>query len=145
VQTEDGAPHPRGTEIVATPSAAVLSARPGDTVQTTFQVTNTGTTAQHLRPALQRLGAPFAGQTIPVTLGTSPIVSQTFAVPAGADHLDVSIAFPPSSFEALWLLDPQGRLVGYSFPQGGGSGYGSVDAVKPAAGPGRRSSTEPPG
>jgi hypothetical protein len=134
VQTEDGAPHPRGTEIVATPSAAVLSARPGDTVQTTFQVTNTGTTAQHLRPALQRLGAPFAGQTIPVTLGTSPIVSQTFAVPAGADHLDVSIAFPPSSFEALWLLDPQGRLVGYSFPQGGGSGYGSVDAVKPAAG-----------
>jgi hypothetical protein len=134
VRTQDGGPPPRGTEIVATPSAAVLSARPGDTVQTTFQITNTGTTAQHLRPALQRLGAPFAGQTIPVTLGTSPTASQTFAVPAGADHLDVSIAFPPSSFEALWLLDPQGRLVGYSYPQGGGSGYGSFDVVKPTAG-----------
>jgi hypothetical protein len=95
VQTEDGAPKARGTEIVATPNAAVLTAQPGATIQTTFQITNPGTTALHLQPALQRLGAPFAGQTIPLSLDltpTAPYVTQTFTVPAGADHLDVSIA-----------------------------------------------------
>ncbi len=133
IRTDEHAPPPRGTGIVVTPSAAALTAEPGQTLETSFQITNPGTTAVRLRPALQRLGAPFAGQTISVAVG-APLVNQTFVVPAGADHLDVSLAFPPSGYGAIWLLDPQGRLVAYSFPQGDGSGYGSVDAVRPAAG-----------
>jgi hypothetical protein len=133
IRTGPNAPSPRGTEIVATPSAATFTAEPGQTLETSFEVTNTGTTAVHLRPALQRLGAPFAGQTIPLAVAV-PMFNQTFTVPAGADHLDVSLAFAPSGYGQIWLLDPQGRFVLYSYPQGGGSGYGSVDVVKPAAG-----------
>ena len=138
VQTQDGAPRSHGgTDIVVTPDAAVLTAHPGDTLQSTFQITNPGTTTLHLQPALERLGAPFAGQTIPLTYDASTsnqYLTQTFSVPAGADHLDVAIAFSPYAYSYVGLLDPQGRLAAYSFPQGGGSGYGSVDVVKPAAG-----------
>ncbi len=119
---------------VAVSGAAELTAQPGAILQRTFEIANPGTTALELHPALERLGPPFAGQTLPLDLSRAPYVTQTFAVPQGADHLDVSIAFAPSVSDQLGLIDPQGRFTAYSFPQGSGSGYGSVDAVKPLAG-----------
>ena len=86
-----------------------------------------------LSPALQKLGAPFAGATIDVQLhpATDPTflnptgaprsyVKQTFTVPAGTQHLDAAIAFktnPPaqdSPFVYFGLFDPSGREVTYS-------------------------------
>ena len=137
--TSGNAAPPQGGLLLATPSAVELTAQAGSTLQSSFQITNTGTTALHLQPALQQLGPASAGQTVSLNLATlnpayTPYAIQTFTVPANTDHLDVSIGFSPQTVEQLGLFDPQGRLVAYSFPQGGGSGYGSVDAVKPTAG-----------
>ncbi|MGD0526989.1 MAG: S8 family serine peptidase [Polyangiaceae bacterium] len=120
----------------ATPQAAQITAQVGSSQQSTFQITNTGTAPLRVQPALERLGAPIAGQTLALDLDPTaplPYIEQTFTVPAGADHLDASIAFTPYQYEQLGLIDPQGRLAAYSFPQGAGS-YGSVDVGRPAAG-----------
>jgi len=130
----DTAP-PSGTGLVATPNAAVLTARPGDTVQRTFQVTNTGGGTMHLRPAIESLGAASAGQAVDLTFdGRTSSATNTFSVPAGVDHLDATIAFPTSTTVTVALLDPQGRQIALSDPQGGGSGTGYVDVARPAAG-----------
>jgi Subtilase family/Peptidase inhibitor I9 len=141
-----------GGLLFGTTSAAVTDL-PGTPEELSVAVTNTGTTAQQLVPAVQKLGAPIAAATIPLALnpatdpfflnsGGSPrhYISQTFTVPAGADHLDAAIAWqapftsasPPIAY--LGLVDPNGNNVQYSEPQGFGSGYGHVDAVKPTPG-----------
>jgi hypothetical protein len=118
-----------------------------------FKITNTGSATRHLTAALQTLGAPVAGATINLTLapGSDPTfinptgaarsyIKQKFTVPAGVQHLDAAIAYQVSLTSAatpiayISLLDPSGRQVTYSIPQGLGSGYGHVDVVKPAAG-----------
>jgi hypothetical protein len=152
VADENGVPPRQGTGLLAMPNSAALVAQPGDLLAPTFLVTNTGTTDLQVSPTLETLGAPIAGDTrsvafdpataptyVNVAGGLRPYVAQTFTVPAGADHLDASIAFPATfngaaTAAALLLLDPSGRQVAYSNPQGTGSGYGHVDVVKPVAG-----------
>jgi hypothetical protein len=145
--------HPVGDSLLNNPSLAAITDAPNTAETRTFTITNTGPTTQHLTPALQRLGAPFAGATIDVQLhpATDPTflnpsgnprsyVKQTFTVPAGTQFLDAAIAFktnPPaqdSPFVYFGLFDPSGREVTYSEPQGADSGYGHTDVVSPAAG-----------
>ncbi|MDB6083552.1 MAG: Bacillopeptidase [Gammaproteobacteria bacterium] len=119
----------------------------------TLKITNTGSMARRLTPALQTLGAPIAGATFNLTLapGSDPTfinpngaprayIKQKFIVPPGAAHLDAAIAYqvslssPATPIAYISLLDPSGRQAAYSIPQGLASGYGHVDIVKPAAG-----------
>jgi hypothetical protein len=148
----NGVPTQRaGAGLLTTPTAANVSAKPLEHTTQTFEVTNTSGAAVSLTPALQTLGAPTAGQSLTIQLdpataptfvnavgGKRPYATQTFTVPAGADHLDASIAWKvqqgAKTIVALLLVDPSGKQVAYSLPQGTGQGYGHVDVVKPVAG-----------
>jgi hypothetical protein len=116
-----------------------------------FTVTNSGTAAQRLAPQLETLAAPFAGATLSLELNAAKAaefldpygylnsyVKRQFTVPEGAQYLDVSIAWPgtagSSQYVQMVLLDPSGRLAGYSWPQGPASNYGRADVLHPSAG-----------
>lgn len=139
--------------LLLKPTSSVIVSSPNTHEKRSFTITNTGSKKQHLVPSLEMLGAPIAGATLNVTLdpSTDPIfiaptgaprayVKRTFTVPAGAEHLDAAIAWQVSLTSSatpiayLALLDPSGRQVAYSLPQGLGSGYGHLDVVKPEAG-----------
>jgi len=61
----------------------------------------------------------------------------TFNVPAGADRLNASIAYPGTAFQDipvyLILIDPQGRFAANTAPQGAAN-FGNVDVREPAQG-----------
>jgi hypothetical protein len=152
IRDQNGGSRGTGGGLLASPSSARVTTQVSEGQQGTFQVTNTGSTTEHLSPALETLGTPIAGQTLALQLNAAtdptfltafdaprPYIKQTFTVPAGADHLDAAIAIPSSvagnqTIASLVLLDPSGQQAAYSIPQGIGSGYGHVDVVKPAAG-----------
>jgi subtilase family protein/peptidase inhibitor I9 len=141
VQDQNGAPGPHGTGLLASPNALPLTVNPGETIQRSIQLTNTGTSTIELQPALQQLGPAVAGQTLTEQLDAvaAPTVAPTFVVPAGVAHLDASIAFAPVQSTGqteviLGLIDPDGRDVAFSYPQGNGSGYGEVEVANPAGG-----------
>ena len=151
IADENGAPAPRAGGLVSSPTAANITSTPQAQTAQTFDLTNTGSAAITLTPALQTFGAATAGQSLTVALNPAtaptfvnafgaprPYATQTFTVPAGADHLDASIAWPVATgaqtIVALLLVDPSGNQVAYSLPQGTGQGYGHVDVVKPVAG-----------
>ncbi len=138
--------------ILGTTSVNIISS-PNTHETRTFKVTNVGSTRRQISPALQTLGAPFAGATLNLHLdpGSDPTfinptgaprsyIKQKFTVPAGAQHLDAAIGYQVSLTSTatpivyISLLDPAGRQAAYNIPQGLGSGYGHVDIVKPAAG-----------
>ncbi len=143
---------PIGHGLLHSPNAVSITDDPNSSQSQSFTVTNTGTTTQHLTPSLQKLGPPIAGASLNLTLdpATDPTfpnstgaqrsyITQTFAVPAGAQHLDAAIAWQipttePSLIAYLSLIDPKGRMVIYSSPQGFSSGYGNVSVVSPMAG-----------
>jgi len=153
VDDTGGKPKPQGSAVLASPVSAAVTAEPDTHESLSFTFTNTGSTTQHLTPALETLGAPFAGTSVTLTLNpaTDPFflnitgapryyIEYTFKVPAGADHLDAALAWPTAIGAAappiayVVLIDPAGREAVYSDPQGFGSGYGHVDVVKPSAG-----------
>jgi len=153
VQDGYGTPTPRGDSVLSSPTSARITSAPNMHETRTFTITNTGSTTQHLAPALETLGAPIAGATLNLQLdpSTDPTflnptgaprsyIEQTFRVPHGAKHLDAAIAWQSPLTGAatpiayLGLQDPSGRQAAYSIPQGFGSGYGHVDIVNPAAG-----------
>ena len=155
IDDEYGKPKPRGSELLLTPTSARAIEEPKTHVVRHFTVSNEGVDAQHLLPKLEKLGAPFAGNTVNFKLdptidaqfinvagNTRVYTTKTFKVPANADHLDAAIAFQsPLSIAAtnpplvyLSLIDPSGREAAESNPQGLGSGYGRVDISKPQEG-----------
>jgi hypothetical protein len=151
IADDNGSPAPHAGGIVSSPSAANVESSPNAKTAQTFDITNTGSAAVTLTPALQALGPASAGQSLTVSLlpataptfinatgAARPYATQTFTVPAGVDHLDAAIAWPvvtgAETIVALQLNDPSGRQIAYSLPQGVGQGYGHVDVVKPAAG-----------
>jgi hypothetical protein len=155
IEDENGRPKPQGSGLLAAPTSAHITGQPNTREERSFTITNTGSTTQHLSPTLETLGAPFAGATLNLTLdptvdphflnvaGNQRVyITQTFKVPANAEHLDAAVAFQsPLSIAAtnpplvyLALIDPSGRQAANSVPQGLGSGYGHVDVVKPREG-----------
>jgi hypothetical protein len=151
INDAQGAPSPQGASVLVSPSYASVMAATESPQQVAFTLTNTSSAVQHLAPVLQTLGAPLAGATRTVNLNTATdqtyideygdvtaYVEEKFTVPADADHVDASIAFPnppsgPVYVVLLSLLDPSGKLAAYSVPQGL-SGYAHIDAVKPTPG-----------
>ncbi|MEO7205521.1 MAG: S8 family serine peptidase [Steroidobacteraceae bacterium] len=153
IDDKNGHPNNRGAGLLVAPSSAHATAMPNREQSRTFTVTNEGTEPQKLTPTFETLGAPLAGDTLNLTLdpATDPFflnvagnkrayIKHGFKVPAGMEHLDAAIAFqspigspnPPLVF--FGLLDPSGRQVAFSIPQGLGSGYGHVDVANPKAG-----------
>jgi hypothetical protein len=150
IRDEHGAPRPRAEGLLLSPTSAISVAEPNASQSLRVTVTNTGTSKQVLKPSFETLeriaGATASVQLDPATDPTFPNVTgaprsyttRKFTVPAGAAHLDASIAWketPSTSLIAyLSLIDPSGRQEIYSDPQGFGQGYGHVDIVKPAGG-----------
>jgi Subtilase family/Peptidase inhibitor I9 len=156
VWDENGHPSVSGGGLLNSPSSVTIDDSPRSSETVTVAITNTGKSSRTLSPTLQSLGEPFAGQTL--TLNLNPAVdptfpnptgsprsyiTQTFTVPAGAQHLDAAIAWKAPFTETfagkpliayLGLLDPNGRNAAYTVPQGFGQGYGHVDVVNPAPG-----------
>jgi hypothetical protein len=138
-------------------SSSQLNAVAGTGTQETLNdtITNNGSTPQFLRVSSRTLGAYNTLRTATVNLSDSSspkvtdwqgvsnnVQSVTFAVPAGEDRLDAAIAFQiPGQYLAnslnarvrLTLVDSQGRLAGYSVPQGDGN-YGDIQVTDPAPG-----------
>ena len=153
VTDQYASPQARGSAVLSSPTSALVTGAPNAQEIRSFTITNTGATTVQLSPALETLGAPFAGATLNLQLipqndksfinsgGNQRFyIEHTFTVPAGAQHLDAAIAFkapfntsnPP--LVLLALLDPAGNQSAYSIPQGVGTGYGHVDVIHPAAG-----------
>jgi len=152
IADQNGKPQATGTSLVNNPVRATVVDLPGTPQTLSFAVTNTGASAELLNPKLEALGPAIAGQTMTLTLNPavdptfpnafgSPrsYISQTFSVPKGAEHLDAAIAYlapfnGPAVIAYIGLIDPRGRDVAYSIPQGFSSGYAHVDVVNPTAG-----------
>jgi hypothetical protein len=152
---DDANGHPKAHRhgLLANSTAVSITGAANAHESRSFKITNTGSTARHLTAALETLGPPIAEATLNLQLSPSSdptfisptgapraYIKQKFNVPAGAQHLDAAIAWQVSLYGTatpiayLALLDPSGRQVAYSIPQGLGSGYGRVDVGKPAAG-----------
>jgi hypothetical protein len=131
-------------------TASLVSTGPAGAA-TTFHVTvtNEGSAAQTVTPAV--VGAPTAlsSETGSVTLGpasptfidgegkTDFYAIHTFSVPAGADYLNGDIAWNAAdSASAVFetLFDPNGDVAGYSLLGANHSGHGHVEVRKPTAG-----------
>ena len=141
-----------GGGLLNSPTSVSIEDFPRASESVTVAITNTGASKENLQPTLQALGPPIASQALTLTLNpaTDPTfvdesgfvrayVTQTFVVPAGAQHLDAAIAYlspfyAPAVLARLTLVDPRGRNAAYTLPQGAGSGYGHVDVVNPVAG-----------
>ena len=152
IKDANGSPSARGASLLLSPTSFDITAATDDALERRVTITNTGLRKRVLAPTLEKLGAPFAGNTVAVQLNpatdptyinvvgaTRHYVTTTFKVPAGAEHLDASMSFIPTigshaKVVAFALLDPQGRQAAYSIPQGAASGYGHIDVVEPAAG-----------
>jgi hypothetical protein len=151
IHDDNGSPTRQGEGVLLSPTSAISIAEPNTSKSLTVTITNTGTSKQYLTPALETLGAPIAGATTTINLdpASDPVLlnpdgdprsytTHKFTVPAGAAHLDASIAWQEtvltSDIVYLSLIDPSGRQAIYSIPQGFGQGYGHVDVVKPVGG-----------
>jgi len=153
IDDNHGAPKNRGSQLISTPSSALVTDPPNTLERRSFQIGNPGTTTLQLTPSLETLGPPVAGANLSLTLNPAAdatfvntagnkraFIKQTFQVPAGVQHLDAAIAFQidlsssNSPLVLFALIDPTGKQAAYSIPQGTGNGYGHVDVVNPAGG-----------
>lgn len=128
-----------------------FTGRPGERPHTTLQVTNTGPSPVRVTAAVRSAGpdrAIASGQVrLPEDAATTFADSDgtpahaaavPFTVAPGTDRLDTAAAWQPgpesASVVAISLIDPRGRLAGYSLPLGGASGYGRTTVNRPLPG-----------
>jgi hypothetical protein len=147
VSTSDGAGKAVGGNVIADTDQLDGVGAPGSDQQFTVNLTNTGAAAQTLDLAGRALGVnrDVAGVDAQLTSSsptyvdargrTRAYVKVPFDVPAGSDRLDADIANPGTGKTTLdlLLLDPKGRVAGYSLPQGSGN-HGHSDVGSPMPG-----------
>jgi len=150
-------PHssPAGPTLQLSSNQLNIVGKPGATKAWAVTVTNTAGTAQTVTASGRGFGAGSVIKQTSVTLSDATSRHYTnwsgvtanyrivrFPVPRGAALLNASIAWPTaigsnlgntSAAARVVLMDPAGRLAGYSLPQGVG-GYGSAQVLHPAAG-----------
>jgi len=153
IDDSHGRPKARGTEILVSPTATVITDEPNARQVRSYTISNPGTSTVQLAPALEALTQVVAGNTLSLNLNPAKdatfinsggnaraYIKQTFKVPAGLQHLDAAIGFQidlnstASPLVLFALLDPSGNQAAYSLPQGTGNGYGHVDVDNPVAG-----------
>ena len=150
-------PHanPAGPTLQLSSNQLNITGTPGATKAWAVTVTNTASTAQTVTVTGRGFSAESVIKQASVTLSdaksrhytnwsgtTANYGTVTFTVPRGAALLNASIAWPtatrsnPGNTNAaarVTLVDPAGKLAGYSLPQGVG-GYGSAQVLHPAPG-----------
>jgi len=146
----NGALKAQGSGLLANTTAVSITDVPNARESSVVTITNTGSATHRVSAALQTLGTPSAGASSTVQLDPASTltfidalgdqrayVKSQFKVPAGLQYLDAAIAWrgdASGTLARIALLDPSGRQVAYSSPQGAGQDYGRVDVVHPAAG-----------
>jgi hypothetical protein len=146
----NGSPKAQGNGLLFGSTQLDATGNPGTAQHFDLTVTNVGAAAQtvtaHGRNLSQTLtdqqGSIVLNTTVPSNMtsrgGAADVyVTKKFTVPAGADHLDGSIAWsnPNGNPVTLVLLDPTGTFAGYSLPQTSvGPDFGHVDVHSPVAG-----------
>ena len=143
-----GGARPADGELVASVNQLDLTARAGGVATAKVSVTNVGSAPQRVRAQLRSTTKVLntTAKAVPLDVTTAPTfvdsfgitrayTKTTFAVPAGADHLAASIAWPgaATTIARLVLVDPNGVYTAYSLPQGAGN-FGSVDVPQPVKG-----------
>lgn len=140
----------QGESFVTNTGQINVVAAAGTAVRRTVTLTNTGTAPQTVSVAGRSLGEyrRIARSSVTLTSASptrtdwqgfqTPFQTVHFTVPAGIDRLQADIAYVGASTSLaargrLTLLDPAGRLVSYSLPQGIGN-YGDVQVATPTAG-----------
>jgi hypothetical protein len=152
VHDANGAPAATGSALLVNSDQLTGSGSVNSKQSWQVKVTNTGAGPQTVDLSGRSFGPAQHDQTGSVTLddkasqhfadwagNSNNYGSVTFTVPANADRLSASIAYPGNPAAALSarvrmiLIDPQGRYAAHSLPQGVGN-YGNVDVRFPAAG-----------
>jgi Subtilase family/Peptidase inhibitor I9 len=138
-----------GNGRLVSPTQLDLATPAGSSTGANVTVTNDGASTEAFHARLRRLDGQLSHDHGDVALGaaTDPTfinergVPQAFkeikfTVPAGADRLDASIAYPgPASTVNLTLFDPAGRFTAFTYqPAGGGSDHSHIDVRNPPAG-----------
>lgn len=142
---------PVGDTLLESSSQLNLIAATGTHRTLTDTITNNGAGWETVNLSTRAIGTYHTLKSATVTLSdaTSPKVPDwqgindnvetvNFNVPAGQNRLNAAIAFQNSNSSLnarvrLTLVDPDGRLAGYSVPQGDGN-YGDIQVTDPAAG-----------
>ncbi|MBO0840965.1 MAG: S8 family serine peptidase, partial [Sciscionella sp.] len=143
----NGSPTAQGSGLIFDQNQLTSTVDPNTDQGFDVHVTNVGSAAQTINARGRALSTKVSdesgsvhldgtgGQTFVDAYGyTRSYVTHTFTVPAGADHLDASIANQPKGPNPVrfWLLDPDGKLAGYTWPQGiAGFGHADVHSPKP--------------
>ncbi len=139
------------SNLVTDDDQFTLVGKPGSTQSGHVKVTNVGTkpltvaaaTRGFRTVASSQQNVAFDSTTLPTFTyyngQTWAYKKVTFSVPAGTQRLFERMAFQatgPNDIVRLTLLDPSGRFVANSRPQGGTAtaNYANVDVRKPAAG-----------
>ena len=140
-----------GETLLESSSQLNATAAAGTHESLTDTITNNGAQTQTVSLSTRTLGAYQTLKTATVTLSDTTsshaidwqgindnVEPVTFNVPGGQNRLNAAIAFQNAfgSLNArvrLTLIDPNGKLAGYSVPQGDGN-YGDLQITDPAAG-----------
>lgn len=150
IQDSQGAPQPKGDNLLVDRTQLSVTAAQGARRTVPLQVTNIGANTQTVTAHNRVLNRTVSDERGTLTLDARTpgapawtdevgnrraFVTRTFTVPPGAAHLDASIAFAPPEPRSvtLRLLDPDGRIVGDSAPQGP-TGFGHIDVHSPQPG-----------
>lgn len=151
-QAPASTPPATGSTLLKSTSQLNAIDRPGTPELLTDTVTNNGATAQTISASSRQLGPYTQIASTKVVLSDTTSLHTTdpfgfpanyepftFQVPAGQARLSASIAFQnpgpygTSVAASLTLVDPSGRLAGYSLPQGDGN-YGNAQVTNPEGG-----------
>ncbi|HEY7050300.1 MAG TPA: S8 family serine peptidase [Jatrophihabitantaceae bacterium] len=139
------------SNLVTSDDQMTLSGRPGTTQSGKVTVTNVGTkpltvaagTRGYTTVSSVQQSVPFNSTTLPTFVyydGSTWVHKEVrFTVPAGAQRLFARMAFQatgPNDIIRMTLLDPSGKFVANSRPQGGTApaNYANVDVRNPVAG-----------
>lgn len=147
----------RGTGSTLLESSSQLNVVAATGTRSTLSdtITNNGATPETVNLSTRAIGPYSTLKTATVNLSdssssktvdwqgvTNNVEKVTFHVPYGQNRLDAAIAYQiPGEYEAnslnarvrLTLIDSEGRLAGYSVPQGDGN-YGDLQVTDPAPG-----------
>jgi hypothetical protein len=150
IQDSQGVPAAQGDNLLLDRTQLSATAAPDTPRTLPLRVTNIGARTQIITARTRVLNHTVSDQRGSLELdATNPgtptwtngfgtrlaFVTRTFTVPAGAAHLDASIAFaPPGGRQVtLRLLDPVGQIVTDTDPQDA-SGFGHADVHNPTPG-----------